>query len=281
MSLSISRKHAICVFIAIASASFALACATPSVQFEKRATGLGFESIVIEGTAFRHAVFTRDISPRADRVHVYIGGDGSPAQAARHDPPDPTPDDDITLDLMALDRAPRLMLGRPCYHDTGPCNPIDFSLGRYSGRVVTSMIEALEGFREQRQLGSHVEWVLIGFSGGGTLAVLMAERLGATRAIVTLAGNLDIDAWAAHHGYAPLRDSLNPSEHAPLPGHVRQVHLRGGRDTNVLPAFARGFLDNQPKATEIEHADFDHVCCWDEVWPETLHALGIALSRDR
>ena len=53
--------------------------------------------------------------------------------------------------------------------------------------------------------------VLIGYSGGGVLAMLLAEQFPATQAVVTVAGNLDTDAWAIEHGYSPLRGSLNPA----------------------------------------------------------------------
>lgn len=256
----------------------ALACQAPAQRFADRATALGFESHAMQGSAFRHVLFSRDVSPEVRRIHVYLGGDGSPARAARHDPLDPTPGRDPTLELMATDPRPRVFLGRPCHHEAGPCDPVHFTLGRYGEPVVASMVAALEQFGREQRLAPAVEWVLIGFSGGGTLAVLMAERLANTRAVVTLAANLDLDAWARDHDFEPLVSSLNPTARAPLPDTVLQIHLFAGRDTNVPPRFSRRFLDRQPNAIEIHHAGFDHTCCWQEAWPSTLHTLEVALA---
>ena len=68
---------------------------------------------------------------------------------------------------------------------------------------------------------------MIGYSGGGTLAQLVAEKFTQTRAVVTLAGNLDLAAWVQLHDYTPLGGSLNPAERPPLPGHILQIHYVG------------------------------------------------------
>ena len=63
--------------------------------------------------------------------------------------------------------------------------------------------------------------------------MLLAERFKQTRAVVTVAGNLDPDRWVAQHGYSPLVGSLNPARRPPLPSHILQLHFVGGRDRNV------------------------------------------------
>ena len=51
--------------------------------------------------------------------------------------------------------------------------------------------------------------VFIGYSGGGTLATLLVEHFPQTRAVVTIAGNLDVKAWTEYHNYEPLFLSIN------------------------------------------------------------------------
>lgn len=256
-----------------------IACATPSERVEAQAAQLGFSRDEIAGSEFRHAIFGATLPPGISTLHVYIGGDGSPARAARYRPADPTPRTEPMLRLMALDDRPSVFLGRPCYHETGPCDPLHWTQGRYGEPVVASMLRALANLSRERRLDPNLQWVLIGFSGGGTLATLMAERLPGTRAVVTIAGNLDIDAWATHHGYRALGSSLNPVERPALSPDIVQIHLRGGRDTNVPGAFADEFIARQSNAREIMQPDFDHECCWEEIWADTLSDLERELQQ--
>jgi pimeloyl-ACP methyl ester carboxylesterase len=137
--------------------------------------------------------------------------------------------------------------------------------------VVASMVAALRGYlalHPSRQI------VLIGYSGGGTLAWLMAVRLPETVALVTIAANLDTEAWTRLHGYSPLAGSLNPATAPPLSAGVAQRHYAGARDANVPPSVARAFARHHPGASVIEVADFDHVCCWMARWPGLLAGAG-------
>jgi pimeloyl-ACP methyl ester carboxylesterase len=86
---------------------------------------------------------------------------------------------------------------------------------RYSATVVSSMAVALERLLAEREI-DRLAWM--GYSGGGVLAMLLAPRFPQTQAIVTVAANRDIDAWADHHGYLRLAGSLNPAEGRP-PAH--------------------------------------------------------------
>ncbi len=269
-----------------------LGCASPSRRFEAEAGRLGFAGHPVRGSGFQHIVFSdpalREVlagesraggasgSPPRGPLHVYLGGDGSPRSAARHRPPDPTPRDTVALHLMALDPAPSVYLGRPCYHGVPACDPIHWTLGRYSEAAVESLVAAL------RRFGIPPEGlVLIGFSGGGALAMLMAERLPETRAVVTVAGNLDPGAWTAHHGFVPLRASLDPSQRPPLPPGVPQLHLLGGRDRAVPPALVGPALARQRAAHAWLYPRFDHACCWEEAWPDALDELAAALAGRR
>ena len=115
---------------------------------------------------------------------------------------------------------------------------------------------------------------LIGYSGGGVLAMLMAARMEEVGAVVTIAANLDIDAWADLNGYSRLEGSLNPATQPPLPARIRQIHLFGGRDRRVPPHLAQTVVARQGNARVVVVPDFDHTCCWERVWPEILAGVG-------
>lgn len=224
----------------------------------------------MRGEGFDHVVFeplTRGTGPV---LHVYIEGDGSPRQASRTIPPDPTPRKSVLLPLMAMDPRPRLLLGRPCHHGITPCNAESWTLGRYGDEVVESMTSALRRLSSQR---GEQGIVLIGFSGGGALAMLMAERLPEVRAVVTLAGNLAVESWAQQHGYVPLEASLDPATRPPLDPAILQIHLRGARDRRVPPELTQPVIDRQHGARGRVYAEFDHRCCWQDVWPSILAEL--------
>jgi hypothetical protein len=246
-----------------------VACASPSERWRDRVDGLGFTSTTIQGQSFRHVIL-ENAAPASRILHVYLDGDGTPWRGDRP-AADPTPRSTLVLDLMRLDAHASVYLGRPCYHglvaDPG-CAPALWTDARYSEPVVSSMAGALTRHLAAR---GHERLAFIGYSGGGSLAVLLAPRFPQTVAVVTVAANLDIDAWAARLHYRRLVGSLNPAWQPPLPPHVYQRHYVGARDL-VVPQeiVARGHID---RTRIVVVPDFEHVCCWARLWPSIIADL--------
>ncbi len=259
-----------CLFATLGSCS-----RIPPRALEKLAASAAFRRSVVQGTAWRHVVFcNRPRSADGARLHVYIDGDGSPWIAERWIARDPTPRNPLMLRLMALDPDRSVYLGRPCYNglaDSPECHPVLWTHGRYSEAVVDSMEQAL-----RRILGGRgaAEVSFVGYSGGGTLAMLLAERFEETHAVLTVAGNLDVAAWAAYHNYSELSGSLDPARRPPLAPGIRQLHVVGGRDRVVPPKLIGAVVARQPGATMKVYENFDHVCCWEEIWPRLLRRIA-------
>jgi hypothetical protein len=256
-------------------AALLAACATPAERFDRRANALGFSAIGLQGTGFHHVAYVAGALERSDTLHVYIEHDGTPWLDLMHPAADPTPRSPLALELMAEDSGPRLFLGRPCYfaareEPRSICTPLLWTHQRYSPEVVASMVAALRHFLE---LHPFRRVVLIGYSGGGTLAWLMAAHVPETAEIVTVAANLDTDDWTRIHDYSPLAGSLNPALMPPLPPTISQFHYVGGRDRNVPPSVVQSFARRHPEARVIELADFDHECCWIERWPKLIEQV--------
>jgi len=263
---SVLRRHcAMTVMLAIASLA---GCASAPQRVGGLADSLGFERAVVEGDGYRHVVY-RPARPGPGPLHVYIEGDGVPYVDRWTIAADPTPHHPLMLRLMSLDHGNTVYVGRPCYFGLAtepPCSPLDWTLERFSDRIVASLAAVIQAERIARGSAT-VE--LYGHSGGGALAVLLAHRIPETTRIVTLAGNLDTEAWVALHHYSALAGSLNPARLGPLPTRVSQRHYAGTRD-KVIPAWMveQGAREIGGGAITVDTKS--HICCWEEQWPAIL-----------
>ncbi len=250
-------------------------CATPSEQFAGVATNFGFYGFSLNSGIFEHQFYTNIKVTQAineDVLHVYLDGDGTPWEHNQWIADDPTSKNPMILELMRQDKATALFLGRPCYqglNNTANCHPKYWTSHRYSKEVVASMVQVLKLWLNKH---SFKQVVLIGYSGGGTLAVLMTPHLPEVKTIVTVAANLDVEVWSQYHDYQPLSDSLNPAGLV-LNANVRQIHLAGLED-NVVPAqIIKSYADKQANALYLPYAHFDHHCCWVKEWAAILEFL--------
>ncbi|MEO7207619.1 MAG: hypothetical protein ABI356_04950 [Steroidobacteraceae bacterium] len=119
---------------------------------------------------------------------------------------------------------------------------------------------------------------LVGYSGGGALSVLIAPLVPSTCAVVTIAADLDVDAWTRWHHFLPLKGSLNPATQPSLDPHIAQWHLVGDRDTNVPPEISARYLDRVSNDQIWHFSTFDHNCCWAEQWPGILARIDIQVA---
>jgi hypothetical protein len=273
ISKGVLKSIGFCVFLSL-SVILGGCVSIPEQHIAQQAEAYGFVRKVVRGNRFSHIVYLNYVTSHSKVLHVYLEGDGLPWLYGQIVAADPTPRNPLMLRLMAWDEEPSVYLGRPCYHglaDETPCKPELWTHGRYSGTVLTSMAAALKRLLYD---GSFESLALFGYSGGGTLAMLLAGRFPQTHTVVTLAGNLDPDAWTRLHGYAPLRTSLNPTRQAPLKPGIHQFHFAGGQDRNVPAEMIRTAVAHQHDARFKIIAQFDHRCCWEQLWPSVLKFIA-------
>lgn len=236
------------------------------------ASHYGFEKLEIEGSQFVHTVYLTKGQSGKD-WHVYIEGDGMPWIQNRYISADPSTAKPLMLRLMVLDSNPVIYLGRPCYnlkHADPACHPWHWTHGRYSEKVISSMKAALEKLIQQKKIK---KITLIGHSGGGTLAMFVAPEINQVTQVVTLAGNLNVNAWSGKHGYSKLLGSLSPNEYSNLFISLPQIHLIGKKDRIIPLESTTHFVNHQSLAELRVYEDLDHSCCWDRKWKEILGGL--------
>ncbi len=263
-------------FILLATSYLLLSCATPSEKFLIKAKQLEFNNIIVNSGQFQHRIFINRpaLNSKQKFVHVYLDGDGMPWQQHRWITEDPTARNPVILSLMAQDLSPAVLLGRPCYYGLNSdqlCHNRFWTSHRYSSEIVSSMVKALTNWLEKQDFN---KVILIGYSGGGALAMLMAPKINRLDMVVTIASNLDIDAWTQFHDYSTLSGSLNPSEFA-VSDKIKLIHLVGGQDLVVPASIIRKIARNNNHSTFIEFPRFEHSCCWDKQWPHILEIINL------
>jgi dienelactone hydrolase len=228
----------------------------------------------VQGTQFAHAVVVPGGQKSAPTLWVFIEGDGQPwVDGGRRIARDPSPKIPLAFDLFKASSVPRAYLGRPCYFshagDVG-CDPSLWTSARYGKAAVGSMASALETLVREY---SARRVILVGYSGGGTIAYLVAPRIPAVSAVVTISGNLDIDAWTRAHRFLSLPESDNPATVPALAQRITQIVIVGGRDANVPQSSLRAFMERQQPQEVWIYDDHDHACCWRRDWPSILHRI--------
>lgn len=201
---------------------------------------------------------------------VYIEGDGLAWRTGSSPSDDPTPKDPVALKLaMKHPHGNAAYLARPCQYkgsSEDACLQKYWTGSRFAPEVITAEGKALDQLKARFNA---TRLNLVGYSGGGTVAALLAARRGDVDRLITLAGNLDHRGWTSRHNITPLAGSLNPPDYIDELKRVRQWHFVGS-DDQVVPvdltrSFARRFPAGNTPAV-IVMPGFDHHCCWVERW---------------
>ncbi len=241
-------------------------CASNAQRIDALARSAELERFVIESNQLRSLVYLRAMPSDDSRLVVFLEGDGQPWHAGIVPNEDPTTRDPLALELLLRTPGKAAYVARPCYQAV-PSDRCSYELwtnARYSESIVNAMVSAII---ETSSRAETQELVLVGHSGGGVLAVLIAERMKSVVAVVTIAANLDIDAWTKHHQYLPLSGSLNPArsdrEHPWI-----EVHLAGRKDVVVPSDTTNAYFERYPGAHRWTFEEHGHKCCWVEEWEQ-------------
>ena len=252
------------------------------------AAGLRPERIWVDGFVLFALVQRQESSPIGSRADaplvVFLEGDGLAWRSRYRVGRDPTPRRATGVALAAASRLPRrAYLARPCHFllaESPGCRPELWTTHRFGRTVVDATAAALDRLKA---LYGVERLVLVGYSGGATLALLLAVVRADVEAVITVAGVLDHAAWTTHHGVPPLTGSLAPSFGDPKLTRLPQVHIAGGRDRVAPPRLSEAFaarLGHPPGLVRLTVAHADHGCCWPHLWPALETAAMLHLGAE-
>ena len=215
------------------------------------------------------------------RMTVYIEGDGAAWRVRQVPPRDPTPQNPIAAYLALADSGVFVAyMGRPCMYldsvNLEQCPNTLWTDARFSGAALALSNKALNDLIERLKKEALFEpsrtllLNLVGYSGGGVLAALLASQRADVACLITLASPLDIEVWAKMQRVAPLSRSLNPAYPEPKLSQVQQMHWYGAEDRIVPPQSLGRYRNWNPELNQDQVIqvlpNFNHRDYWVRDW---------------
>ena len=205
---------------------------------------------------------------------VFIEGDGATWPTPSQPPADPTPGKPLGL-LLALAHAGIALqageavgyMGRPCQYlspgDLANCPGAWWTLGRFGTAPLKLMNARLDDLKAQLPSAT---LRLVGYSGGGAAAALLAAQRSDVACLVTVAAPLDIDAWTRAKNVSALSESQNPLDAAAQLRGMLMTHFSGA-DDDVVPRGVNQKFMQSAQTREQFQPGFDHDAQWLKAWP--------------
>lgn len=248
-------------------------CADPNLHADAMAQAAHLRRAQVNTERFVLTSFYRITRPDLP-LTVYIEGDGLAWRSRTEPSADPTPHQALGLALAAADLAANVVyLARPCQFTPMAANPLCdkayWTNKRFADEVVVAMNQAVTHYAVQVP-GQRIH--LIGYSGGGALAVLIAARRNDVASLRTVAGNLDHAEVNRLHHVSAMPGSLNAIDVAPQVASIAQIHFSGGDDTVVPPLIAQRFVAATGGRCAQTHLvpGMSHESDWAGRWPDLL-----------
>lgn len=228
--------------------------------------GNGMESKTYQTKNFKIFTLLKNTDPKKP-LRVYIEGDGR-AFINKYTPSqNPTPLSFFLLNLVKEDDYPNILyIARACqFSEDDKCQEKYWTIARFSPEAVDSIAEVLQNFSKQK-----IE--LIGYSGGGAIAKLIAQKNSNIANLRTIAGNLDHQKFTEIHRVPALSKSAPDFDLQQL-AKIPQIHFVGADDKIVPEIIAKSYEEKLPQKNCSEIMvikNATHSQGWSEVWPQLL-----------
>jgi dienelactone hydrolase len=272
---SAARRCWLALTLTSALAGALAGCADPNTHADAMAQPVGLRREQINAGRFLLTTFVRITHPDLP-LTIYIEGDGLAWRSRYQASDDPTPHQALGLALAVADPAPNVVyLARPCQFTPMAMNPscsaTYWTDKRYAEEVVAAMNQAVSHYAAQVTQLPAQRINLIGYSGGGALAVLIAARRSDVASLRTVAGNLDHAAVNRLHKVSAMPASLNAIDVARQVAAIPQIHFSGADDTVVPPAIAQSFVAVAGACAQARIVPgMSHDSNWERRWPDLL-----------
>ena len=265
--------------------ALAAGCASSSVEawtnLSDRGAGLGFKPTSFQVPPFTLSGLMKGQPGDSADLVVYLEGDGRGVVRGRVTQ-DPTPSRAMGFELARSDPAPMVLylarIGQFQPSQTGQKYQSYWANKRLSEESVSAASRAID--EAKSRLGAE-RVHLIGYSGGGGLAILLAERRSDVASLITVAGLLDTQWWVREKNYQPLEGSLNPADQVTAIAGVPQIHFFGVDDAIIPPQMSAHFQSLAPFQTfrRVE-IDTNHWKAWPELWPDLMRQYVAPMRSD-
>ena len=232
----------------------------------------GFASAPLEGGGLVFAALLKAPTTPVDSLIVYIEGDGRVVEFSGQISANPTPRRPISWKLARRDPAPAVLYLPRLGQYSEAYAAADYRQYWTGKRFAPEIVRAMSLALDKAKARAHARQLhLIGFSGGGAVAALLAASRDDVASLATVAGLLNHAFWTAKHNYKPLVGSLNPSDTAHSLRHIPQIHFYGKQNTIISPEISEHFLrlgafaNAQRVGVVAGHNDG-----WENAWPGLL-----------
>lgn len=204
-------------------------------------------------------------------LDIYIEGDGLSWIRTDKISSNPTPINPLAMKLFLKEKNKcSIYLARPCqYTFDKRCQNKYWTSHRFSNTIIKTYNEVLNKIKNKKIK----KFTLIGYSGGATIASLLATKREDIKLLITVAGNLDTDFWTYTNSYTSLYGSLNPANYTKKLEYISQVHLIGKDDKTVSKEVFFSFynkFENKKNINFIILDGFTHSKKWISNWNEIL-----------
>ncbi len=212
-----------------------------------------WQRVILKGGSLPIVAFFPSTLTESETLNVFLEGDGQPG---------------IALDMAQNIEKNSIYIARPCQFlriGGQGCNKAVWTSHRFSTQVIRSTDRALNVLKV-RFKANNVR--LVGYSGGGAVASILAAKRDDVKLLVTVAGNLDHQQWTEYNQIAPLSGSLNPINYQDVLEKVPQIHLVGERDHTVPGSVLTSYLNHMKHLNNVQSFivnGADHTCCWNTV----------------
>jgi dienelactone hydrolase len=231
----------------------------------------GWKRELISTPYFDLISYSAEIKNSESLLTIYIEGDGFAWRTRSVVSTDPTPINPIGLKLaLNHSNGNAAYLARPCQFVGGNnargCDKSYWTDKRFAENVIAASNQAIKALKEK--FGA-TQLQLVGYSGGGAIATLVAARRNDILRLITVAGNIDHQVWTATKKISPLTGSLNPADYWRELSNIEQIHFTGGNDPIIGTFVAHSYLKRYQDDKNIKIItlpNFDHHCCWAEQW---------------